>query len=646
MSKFKKSEIFILLIGAFAQLIFFLFTPICFECDALTYLNTSKALFFVGGVFDDYRPIFYPVFLALSGVIFPGTFVLVLIFQYIIGVLGILYYYKIIYLSNPHFAMLGALFLILSGVTLYSVKFILADHIYIFLLFISIFYLYRVHSNSLESNLHKFVIFSLLAMITRWESQFLLYLGILSIIIKYHNLNQLKKIFTVIIFIIIFLSSYSVIRSLYKNDINLIGTLQNGTSRQMFWRIYTIGFHNPFNISNETKKVLIKTTNGKYTEKLHEIVLKQTILHPEYIDEQKEPLGKIEVHSNRPNGDSLFFYLYGKYKDDPKALVDNMFNVDVDVGSSYYSFYIIRILQNELGIIESEKLLLKVVYESLISHPAILYDFLKYGFSLLGIGLEQAIQNLIYYFGNPKIIIDHSFHQLINKEIKTIYVVLDNNNYDNIPLYNEFINYISINKPEIFIKKIVFDNNNTPIVINSKSDIIISLLNNKNETEFENLLPSKYKTSLFKLIKPNSIYTEWGEYAYISTGFDLAGCATNGLNSWLMNEYKLDRNFYNNLEINTLNYFKDISSYLRNIIRVIFGTLFILVSIFFIFFRNSNGLFTFTLILYIWIQVLLIGILAGGANSRYDAGVLPLFILVDMVFLSQFFKGKINNKIL
>jgi hypothetical protein len=330
---------------------------------------------------------------------------------------------------------------------------------------------------------------------------------------------------------------------------NLFGTLQNGTSRQLFWRVYS---YKPTNIFKKNSphyfKSIVQVENGEHTKKLRDHVLSYTYKHPEIIKEQKLPLESLNKEDSfRPNGKSLYWYLYGQFNENPELIVNNFFVIEMEDVSSYYSFFIIRAIHNELGLENAEILLRKVAIEAILNNPQILIDWISDGLTLVGFSIFNAID----FLKNPS--------------------------------FNTFY----------------------------------------------------------------TLFPFWDEYYYINVGFDLAGCATNGLNINLMNEYKFDRNIYNSLNSENLHKFKFYTSTLRNIIRAIFGCVFLIVSLFTLFtlFKfKKNDPFLIIITLYCWIEIFLLGSIAGGVYTRYEVGVLPILILIGFIFINKciYFKRRIK----
>ena len=104
---FKNESIFlkiIIIISFFFQSIFFIYIPICFECDAATYYNYAKAFILHPGAHVNFdRPPLYPLMLLISGTVVPGTFIGILILQFISGIASVTIFYKLLNLFSGRF---------------------------------------------------------------------------------------------------------------------------------------------------------------------------------------------------------------------------------------------------------------------------------------------------------------------------------------------------------------------------------------------------------------------------------------------------------------------------------------------------------------------------------------------------------------
>ena len=92
-----KSLKILIFISLIFQFIYFLYVPICFECDAATYYNYAKAFVLYPGAYVNFdRPPLYPLILFLSGSVIPGSFIGIFLIQFFTGIISVIVFYKIL----------------------------------------------------------------------------------------------------------------------------------------------------------------------------------------------------------------------------------------------------------------------------------------------------------------------------------------------------------------------------------------------------------------------------------------------------------------------------------------------------------------------------------------------------------------------
>lgn len=526
---------FLLALVMLTSLAHLIFIPITFECDALTYLNNAKAFMGAAHPLDDYRPPLYPFILILTGVVFPGSVILLVALQWLIGVASVYIFHRSlktfgfrpeVYLASATFAA--------SGIPFAYAKFILAEQFFIFFFLLSIYFFCNFYKSKKVEFFYKFYLFGLLATLTRWDGMFLVLGGTFFILAINRNDRIYRAVFATLLMSVFLFFSYSGLRVLYKRDISIFGTIQNGTDRQLFWRLYTIRPPN-LEIENDippTPKSIVNISNGPNTRLLASIILNHIKDHPESVEMQRSSLDQIPSPQTGETTGGIFNELYGRFNKDPERIVENMFNASLydNHSTDYYSFLIIQTVVNEFGIVRGEQLLRKVNVEAIFASSTFSRLALADALSYLGIGL---------------------------KGIKAI---------------------------------------------------------SSGQLELSDIFPF------------------WGKYHLISSEFNIAGCARNGMNTHLWTEYTLDRSVYDGIPKEILNNFQNFSSWGRNVVRTLFGLLF-LIGLTTILLRGRRsvvcvffyGITSFLIIFY--------GTIAGGAYQRYEVTTLPLIIISSFVAL-------------
>lgn len=386
-----------LLLAVISSLAHCYFIPIAFECDALTYLNNAKAYVGLPAPLDDYRPPTYSIFLLLSGTVFPGSMLLTLVLQWALGLASALVFRNTLNLyCSPLITNLGAFSLIVSGIPFYAAKFILAEQLFLFFSITSIYLFLSYLRRGRIFDFRLSLLFSLLSVATRWDG-LLITLAIIFFVNIFRRDGETRKTTIVFILISIFIYfGYSGVRVLYKRDMSIFGTIQNGTDRQLFWRLYTL---RPLSSERAkegggTHRSFVNLTNGPNTKLLSAIVSEYLTTHPEAIAQQRAPLDQIKPaktgDANSNDSSSFYNQLYGRFNEDPDLIVKNMFDVVLTESSDYYSFLIIQAVVSTRGVVQGEKLLRDVNIETLLSSKDIILTVLKDSNSYLGSDLVSV----------------------------------------------------------------------------------------------------------------------------------------------------------------------------------------------------------------------------------------------------------------
>lgn len=528
---------FLIFISLIFQLIYFVYVPLCFECDAATYYNYAKAFVLYPGAYVNFdRPPLYPLILFLSGSVIPGSFIGILLIQFLSGIISVVIFYRILnFFLNNFFSSIFTFFFILSGISFVYSKLILAEHLYLLSMLISFYFFVKIFfKNNEHKNIFFFYFVLLISTLIRWESIVIFIIGSIFLILYFFaNIIQIKKILLSILVFCVTLFTLTIFKAIVKKDISYVGSLTERSGQQLFWTMYRIeiDFAKQTCDSNETLckilslsdymnsegQSLVKKNNGKYSLLLYNTLIKEISKDPSRIILYKTNLNKEEY--NR---------LYGVYEGRPNELVDNMFNSQASDRAGKYWTFIVPFLESKLGKIEAHSLLKNVAKEAVFENPVILFKFFDNSLAWLGINFNGVLTNKDY------------FH------------------------------------------------------------------------------------NLFRITE------------YIDAPFNLADCARNSLSEYLFSEYKFDRLIYEKLDF--VDDFKRISSFMRNIVRCVFGVAFVFIFFLIVFCKTRVRiqLLFFSSILCGFI--LLLVFFSGG--TRQEVLTIPIMILISSIFFSNFLSKK------
>jgi dolichyl-phosphate-mannose--protein O-mannosyl transferase len=175
----KKDKILILLLilSIIIQVIFLLVNVIGFECDAAMFYNYAKAIILIGRSASDYRPPAFPLFLLMTGQVWPGTFLVTLLCQSLMGVIMPILVYKVLKHFGNSLAFVGAIFIIFSTISYNYSTLMLSDQLFGFTFLLSIYFFTNFFFEKDDSDFRWFLVISLVCTFTRWEGIFLLING-------------------------------------------------------------------------------------------------------------------------------------------------------------------------------------------------------------------------------------------------------------------------------------------------------------------------------------------------------------------------------------------------------------------------------------------------------------------------------------
>ncbi len=373
----KSNEIYLLFFGLISQLLYFVYIPILFECDAASYYNSAKELLpFLEGSYNFDRGPFYPIYLILTGSIFPGTLIINLIIQFILGVVsGVVFYRMSILFCSKNIAFVASIIFIISGLSLFGAKQILPYQFFIFFFMVSMLFLIKVLKSFEKKDIYAFYFFVTFCLFVRWELQILLILGTI-----FMYVFAPKKIYGIITysclssFLLIFF--YTFLKFIATGNSEHIGRIHMHSGSQIFWNVYSAAYPVKNNFGDVRNISLVSKNNGPNTQKLYDIILEVIEKDYKVVESEKVWLSEEKVYNSQsldPLEKSAYFQLYEKFGKDTVSLVNSMFHVGdyykINEGNNgFYTPFIVRHLKSQIGPREAQKLLWKVSYEAIINN--------------------------------------------------------------------------------------------------------------------------------------------------------------------------------------------------------------------------------------------------------------------------------------
>jgi hypothetical protein len=400
--------------------IFLYYSPFDIECDGALFFKSGK--FFYDFLFSEnysivlnYRPPAFPFYL-----IFTGTFFFDSLYPFVIAnVLLTLISPLLIYFTINYYGKLKAfiftIFFLFSTLLYINLKSSLELHLIIFFVILNITSLINFYNKKKIIFLYLIIFSALLATFTRFDVIFVLILDLLFLIyflIKDKSLFKSVAIcfsivgitfglwmitkFLVIYFIFYLNASNSDLRQYATNNkislfIFSVTSLNHQTGGQLFWRINNDirGAVNAKNNYNIYVYNFLDTKNGPNSQKLYK-QLEITFAKEktwENISKFRESMHPLESRDKR-NKYQVFFDDYWRFKNNSKGLVQNIFSKKYE--SLYYPLQIPILLANDIGPIETDRLLFKVNIEIIKKNWEIKEELLQ---SLLYLYSKKSYEN-------------------------------------------------------------------------------------------------------------------------------------------------------------------------------------------------------------------------------------------------------------
>lgn len=399
--------VWLLLFSMFFQAAFLLASPIGFECDAAMFYNYAKAIIFIGRSASDYRPPAFPLFLLITGQIWPGTFLITLFLQLVMGILiPILVFQTLKHFGNS-FAVIGAILTLFSTISYNYSTLILSDQLFGFIFLLAIYYFTCFFFENRERDLRWFLVASLVCTFTRWEGIFLLINGMMYISYRYCKARRFKAIILLNFSILMLFFFYTVARAGYFHDVKMIGSLQNGSGLQLFYRAYTGDYpafqkNKPRNnqslssakngdLDQGNSVQFVSVSNGPSTQKLKEIVERFAGENPDSYRKLKPFILNLPISNSY---DDSYETLFGRFDGQPKKMAEHIFATPSSNLNSQYLFYINRAVKASLGTVDGDKLLVSSAIETFVANPIIVFSMFNDSLSILGVDLFNLLSGI------------------------------------------------------------------------------------------------------------------------------------------------------------------------------------------------------------------------------------------------------------
>ncbi len=393
----------------------------------LTILLILLSLFSINTPFainDFTRPPVYPFFLFASGIYYFNTFYTLFFFQAVLSIISTYLIYEIIYkLTNKeYFSFLFTLFYSITSIPYILIKFLSAEHLMYFFIILFCFSIINFYYSKKIYYIYFALLSSLLCWFTKWEGQLLFFIFIIFIVLSCLKSNNykiiIKHILNIFIITLIFLSMWTVSRSIVSNNFSTILNISNASMDQTIWRLYssmpsTISiYEEALDIRSENSgkfisdiypnqrkgTLIIDEINGPNSKKLFFLILEAMNENPKSFLKIKKNLDESYLSTyQKEKGINYYYELFGKFKNN-EEIVNNI----AKQPNIFYFNYFNQLLINKIGKSEKDKLYKKVARESLLKNPIIFVNTISNFFDAYGINLEGYILNSEKLYGRVR----------------------------------------------------------------------------------------------------------------------------------------------------------------------------------------------------------------------------------------------------
>jgi hypothetical protein len=400
----RRDQAALLIFAGVLQAVYLLAIPIGIECDATMYYDYARAMLGLGGWAPYWRPPLYPIFLMSSGVLWPGTFLGLVLAQAAIGIAAPIVLYRCLFGLGRIPALVGAFAFIASTIPFTGTKVMLAEPLFMLLGLLCVLSLARYHDGGDPRSIYAMVLFGLGAMFTRWEGEFVLGACLIaSIVLSFRHRHHLRHAIAAVTIVAIVLAGYSVVRGLVR-DRSLIGTFQTA-GFQLLNRFYKANYVAPLGRGQPTAteprdKTLqpvqfIHPSNGPATVRLRNLVADHARKHPESFHRLKPVLdGLVRKAPKGLYPDNLYEEAFGRFESTPEAFADHVFSTVANNVTLLYVDFTISVAQEELSLRDANRLLESVIFEAIRQHPILILQVVRDAVLFTGLDLD-GIYNVV-----------------------------------------------------------------------------------------------------------------------------------------------------------------------------------------------------------------------------------------------------------
>lgn len=375
--------VFLLLIS-----IVIFYIPIVYECDAASFLNFAKFIARQGGAPSEYRMPGYPLYLLIVGGLSSPGLLFVIVSNVFLACATTFLFYRLcaLYLGSKS-AWIASFIVLLTSLFLYTAKMALTEPVYIFLNVALFYYFSKLVLQCSEIN--------------RWQLASLAFIAICLIFVRYEGVipvafvmayiflsgkSTLRDLAIATLLILSTLFSYSLARAYVAQSSDAIGSVQNGTGRQLLWRIYTedYGITNRIPGDHETASRLPHGASGSALWELKELISDAYTNNPEWILEQRTQFDSGEQ----------FAKYYGNFLEsgDRAGFANFIFNADLNQYTAFYPSYITKVVYKAKGIFDGDRFLKDVVLEVVIARPYVLLEWADSMLSFYNVGMLDVMK--------------------------------------------------------------------------------------------------------------------------------------------------------------------------------------------------------------------------------------------------------------
>ncbi|MAF20055.1 MAG: hypothetical protein CMI55_00020 [Parcubacteria group bacterium] len=381
----KKPLFVILTFSGLAQLYYF-GVPIFIDCDAAMFIKYAEALVTSGGVVNLSRPPGFPLFLALSGTFLFDTPYVVVALQMVMGSLIPPMIYSILYILGPRIAFIAAVASILSTLPFTMAKYMLSDHLFMFLGILSVYWLVRFYKTNKALYIVGTVAISTAMWFTRWEGLLLFVCVLLALGLLVAKRRRHWRVATASLSLpILSVAVWSFGLYYHTGESAMLGRVSIGTGYQLMYQGYiafpgrlkglNIGYD--YDIGNlpmvklslthdDFGYAIISPSNGPATKRLHDRIARLMAEKPLRMERLKVPLAQAYQHTSPPI--DLYQVIFGQFSGDPIAFADSFF----EQSSLFQLDFVREELNREDGYAATDDLFKEVYWEGWKKHWRVL----------------------------------------------------------------------------------------------------------------------------------------------------------------------------------------------------------------------------------------------------------------------------------